>query len=74
MHLPTASSPLSGPARMPLFVRLALAASALLLLGFSGCSKSYPNCDDDSTCKSKGEVCVDGLCRQCGDDSHCTRI
>lgn len=76
MH-PTASSSLSGPARMrpmPLFVRLALATAALLLLGLSACSKSYPNCDDDSTCKSKGEVCVDGLCRQCGNDSHCTKI
>lgn len=73
------ASPLSAiepaPRRSGLLGRLALALGILFAAGaLSACSKSYPNCDDDSTCRSRNEVCVDGLCRQCGNDTHCTRI
>ncbi len=54
---------------------LGLLASALLMSSvLTGCPKSYPNCDNDKTCKKFNEVCVDGLCKQCGDDSHCKAI
>jgi peptidoglycan-associated lipoprotein len=53
----------------------ALATGLLFLaLGLSGCPKSYPDCDDDSTCKKANEVCVDGRCRQCKDDTQCTKL
>jgi peptidoglycan-associated lipoprotein len=55
--------------------KLVLAVAGLFVaLALSACSKSYPNCDDDSTCRSRQEVCVDGLCRQCGNNSHCTKV
>lgn len=57
----------------------ARALSALVFGGLfaallAGCPKSYPNCDGDSTCKPKGEVCVDNICRQCRDDSQCVAL
>lgn len=59
----------------PSSFKLALAAAALLLTVLaSGCSKSYPDCDDDDNCRSHSEVCVDGRCRQCRDDRQCARI
>jgi len=55
--------------------KLVLAVVGLFAaLALSACTKSYPNCDDDSTCRSRQEVCVDGMCRQCGNNSHCTAI
>jgi len=48
---------------------LLLAASS-----FGGCSKSYPDCDDDDNCKSHQEVCVDGRCHQCRDNSQCAKL
>jgi peptidoglycan-associated lipoprotein len=54
-------------------VLIAMVLSTLALL-FSGCSKSYPDCDDDSTCRSRQEVCVDGRCRQCKVDAHCEKV
>lgn len=47
---------------------------ALVALAANGCSKSYPDCDDDETCRSHREVCVDGHCRQCRDDSQCSQL
>lgn len=46
-----------------------LMAGALVLA--VGCGPKYPNCDTDEICQSKREVCVNGMCRQCRDDSHC---
>lgn len=66
------SPPSSGPLRATAML-FAAAAVGLALLA-SGCSKSYPNCDDDRVCVQKGEVCVDGLCRQCRDASQCKKI
>ncbi|MBL8784452.1 MAG: OmpA family protein [Deltaproteobacteria bacterium] len=54
---------------------LALPVLGLFLtLASSGCSKSYPDCDGDKTCASHNEVCVDGRCRQCRDDSQCSKL
>ena len=55
-------------------VLLTLVAGVLAALALSGCPKSYPDCDDDKGCKSHGEVCIDGKCRQCRDDSQCTKL
>ena len=46
----------------------------LAALTVTGCPKSYPDCDDDSTCKKHNEVCVDGRCHQCRDNSQCSAI
>lgn len=48
-----------------------LALVGLLLLG---CPPSYPDCDNDGHCESHNEVCVDGRCRQCRDDTQCSRL
>ncbi|MFT7582876.1 MAG: peptidoglycan-associated lipoprotein [Myxococcota bacterium] len=56
---------------------LAMAFGLLLVLGalsLGGCSKSYPDCDDDSTCRAKGEVCVAEKCKQCRDDTQCAAL
>jgi peptidoglycan-associated lipoprotein len=46
-----------------------LGALALALL--AGCGPKYPKCEKDDTCAEKGEVCVQGQCQQCRDDSNC---
>jgi hypothetical protein len=33
---------------------------------------AYPACETDEHCASKGEVCVDGTCKQCREDAQCT--
>lgn len=60
-------------ASLPLSIKLMLAGLSLAA-ALAGCSKSYPDCDDDDNCRSHGEVCVDGRCRQCRDNSQCARI
>jgi peptidoglycan-associated lipoprotein len=47
------------------------AVAALLLALATGCGPSYPNCNNDEHCKSKGEFCLDNKCAQCRTDSHC---
>ena len=37
-----------------------------------GCGPTYPECDNDENCADHSEYCVDSLCRQCRDDSHCS--
>lgn len=46
-----------------------LLAGSLALL--AGCGPKYPNCENDEHCKAKNEVCVQGLCKACRDDSQC---
>jgi len=46
-----------------------LVTSALF---FMGCGPSYPNCETDKHCAEKGEVCVQGICKQCRDNTQCT--
>jgi peptidoglycan-associated lipoprotein len=47
---------------------------AALALALTACGKSYPDCEGDALCLSHAEVCVDGRCRQCRDDSGCARL
>ncbi len=47
-----------------------LAAAACLAL-LAACGPSYPNCENDGHCKSKGEYCLDRKCVACRTTSHC---
>jgi peptidoglycan-associated lipoprotein len=53
----------------PVSLAILSAASAVLL--FSGCPPTYPRCESDENCKEKGEVCVQGMCQECGTDANC---
>jgi len=55
---------------------LLVAAFGLVTLALTagGCPTTYPDCDDDRGCAEHGEVCVNSKCRQCRDDSQCTRL
>lgn len=55
--------------------------SVFVLLAFAnlGCSPDFPNCDTDDHCQDSDEgqaqdrlYCVNGLCQQCRDDTHCS--
>lgn len=49
-----------------------LVALGLALLPFiAGCPPPYPKCKSDDNCASHGEVCVDGLCKECKTDLQC---
>jgi peptidoglycan-associated lipoprotein len=52
---------------------VALAGVTGLALG--GCRPEYPNCRNDEDCHrvNANEVCVDGQCHRCRDDSQCPR-
>jgi peptidoglycan-associated lipoprotein len=45
----------------------------LLLLAplFVACGPTYPKCETDSNCTDHHEVCVQGQCKECANDSHC---
>lgn len=45
--------------------------SLAVLLFAGGCGPKYPKCETDDHCAEKGEVCVEGVCQQCRDDSNC---
>jgi hypothetical protein len=48
------------------------AVVALFLALSAGCAgPAYPNCATDSTCKPKGEFCVDNKCAQCRTSANC---
>lgn len=49
----------------------ALLAAAALAALTSGCRPDYPKCKSDDHCSDKGEVCVEGLCKQCSTDANC---
>ncbi len=44
---------------------------ALVALGTTACPPPYPKCKNDSHCTGHGEVCVDGLCKECRTDKEC---
>jgi peptidoglycan-associated lipoprotein len=46
-------------------------AFAVALGVLTGCPPTYPKCDNDDHCKDKGEVCVQGQCRECASDAQC---
>jgi peptidoglycan-associated lipoprotein len=51
---------------------LVLSALVSLSLAFvAGCGPKYPKCSKDDHCSDKGEVCVDGTCQQCRDNTNC---
>jgi peptidoglycan-associated lipoprotein len=57
-------------------LRAFVAASAFVVLSAlmsacGGCGPNYPDCKDDKNCASHREVCVDGKCKECRDDSQC---
>ena len=51
------------------------AALAVLAVGIVGCAPTYPKCEKDEHCKADGhdEVCVNGLCQECGKDADCKK-
>lgn len=52
-----------------------LLAPALVVAGLAltACPPSYPKCETDNHCQADGrtEVCVDGQCQECGQDTDC---
>ncbi len=44
---------------------------ALGLFAGLGCGPKYPECKTDDHCKDYGEYCVNNMCRECRDNSHC---
>jgi len=54
--------------------RILLLAGAVALVAIAtGCAPKYPNCRSDDDCNVDGHtgVCVNGLCQECANDSHC---
>jgi peptidoglycan-associated lipoprotein len=49
-------------------ILLAISGAALLL---TACPPTYPKCSSDENCATKGEVCVQGQCRECATDQNC---
>lgn len=45
--------------------------ATLGVLLLTGCPPTYPKCESDANCKEKGEVCVQGMCQECGTDANC---
>ncbi len=41
------------------------------LLAATGCKPTYPKCETDEHCAEQGEVCVNGTCQECRDDTQC---
>jgi len=50
---------------------LAFVFTVAALQACGGCGPNYPDCDNDKNCKTHNEVCVDGKCKECRDDSTC---
>jgi peptidoglycan-associated lipoprotein len=51
------------------FVGIPLLLGTALVL--SACPPTYPKCKGDENCQEKGEVCVQGFCRECATDKNC---
>jgi len=51
----------------------AMAPAAAITMGLlaAGCGPTYPNCENDDHCKSKGEFCLDNKCAECRLDKQC---
>jgi peptidoglycan-associated lipoprotein len=48
---------------------------AWLAIAAAGCPKpQYPECKSDQDCASHTEVCINGFCKQCRDDSNCAAV
>jgi peptidoglycan-associated lipoprotein len=44
-----------------------------IVAGVTACGPKYPKCSKDDHCKDHNEVCVEGMCQQCRDDSNCAQ-
>jgi peptidoglycan-associated lipoprotein len=44
---------------------------AVATVALTGCPPTYPNCKSDENCTEKGEVCVQGQCRECATTDNC---
>lgn len=44
---------------------------AAVFLSLSACKPKYPKCESDDHCTEKGEVCVNGTCQECREDTQC---
>lgn len=52
-------------------LRFGLTIAALGAVMLCGCPPTYPKCESDAHCAEKGEVCVQGQCRECATDANC---
>jgi hypothetical protein len=57
-------------------VAVAVLAIGLLAVSCGGDKQTkkapvYPACDSTENCSEKGEVCVDGMCKECGTNKDC---
>jgi peptidoglycan-associated lipoprotein len=50
---------------------LAPLSAAALLIALAACKPEYPKCENDDHCKEKSEVCINGQCQECRDDTQC---
>jgi peptidoglycan-associated lipoprotein len=46
-------------------------ALALFAIGAAACGPKYPKCNKDEQCADHKEVCVEGMCQQCRDNTNC---
>jgi peptidoglycan-associated lipoprotein len=53
------------------FPSIMLVGLCAVLLTATGCKPKYPKCESDDHCAEKGEVCVNGQCQECRDDTTC---
>lgn len=53
--------------------RLVVSSLFVSACALVGCTPTYPKCDKDEHCKADGrnEVCVNGMCQECGKDADC---
>ncbi len=50
---------------------LAWLGALFMGLAVSACTPTYPKCEKDDHCAEKSEVCVEGTCQQCRDNTQC---
>ena len=50
---------------------VALLLAGLMLVAMPACKPKYPHCKSDAQCAAHAEVCVNGQCQECKDDSAC---
>lgn len=67
----TSFRPAVAAARLRALFDAPLALACLLGATLAACPPNYPKCSENKHCESKGEICVEGLCKQCGTDTDC---
>lgn len=51
--------------------RILISAFFVGALALGGCTPTYPKCETDEHCKEHSEVCINGACQECGQDTDC---